>query len=468
MKKHTLLLCLCAAALPCFGQNALIDLFRPFNKSLTPLRTDSLFVRTQQDGAIITRQIAYAYQDSFLTEWRERRVDNSLQTPLVLKIKCQIADHIAVTERLDSIADIKTAERFSLLGQTPDQPEGYLMESRQEDGSWSPVQQTLFTYDSEGRVAQRLEQHTGVTSAEWGNMSTWNYTYDKQGRMTMRQLDHWDGEESQPKGIYRYEYAKGQSQPHAVVWLAEVEGQITPVDSTVTWYDLSEEADSSMVFVWGREQSVWCAADRAVFATDDEKAVQHGKTFVHGLNGEWVEKTEVAFTASDAIFTNDPQEEVLRVYDPVAQIWRDKERTTTIYKLVDEKGVYGSIRTEVFAGDALGWEETFFAEAWFRKDAHRQGLDSVPDRSSDHFRFSYACGLPNPYVATRTLTFPLRDDLSGNYELRIVSEEGRLIFQRRYDDSGMGYVDTPLPSGFYLVTVSKGGTPVCSQKLVVE
>jgi len=470
MRKTLLLLPCLLLSFTCFGQNALLDLYSPFYKSLTPLRTDSLFVRTHHEGQSDTREIAYTYTDSLLSEWRELHKSSGDQVS-VQKIKQQITypdgHKSALTESLDSINKRTLTDRFTALGNNPEQPDGYLMEIQREEGKWEPVQQTLFTYDDKGRVVQRLEQNTPPASSEWVNSSAWNYDYDSKGRTTARRLDVWADGDWKTQNLYRYEYQGNQSEPYSAVWLGESGGQLTPVDSTLTWYGAEGEMDSTLVFYWQHEQSAWFAAGRTVFANREQQTAQQGKTFVRNQDGNWTECTETAYTAGESIYTDEPLEKVLRTYDAATKEWSDIRRTLTQYKPLDEGRIYGSILTESMENGE--WKEAFFAEAWFHRDPFRPGLDSLSDRSnSEKFTFAYSCGLPNPYVATRTLSFPAREDLTGNYDLRIVSEEGRMIYRRTYDGSGTGYVDVPLAPGFYLVTVSKGGIPVCSQKLVVQ
>lgn len=468
MHKIIALFCCICMISPCFGQNALIDLYRPFNQSLIALRTDSLFVRTTVNGEITTREIAYTYKDSLLSEWRELH-KNKVGAPAIRtkqEINYPDGHRFVLTETYDSLTKQAFTERFSTFGKDPSRPDGYLMEMKQGE-DWIPVLQTLFKFDNKGRLLQRLEQQTGVASSEWINRSAWNYDYDSKGRVTEKRLDQWDVSDWKTKNQHRYTYKGGQSQPYSAVWLGDVDGQLTLVDSTLTWYDQTGAEDSTLVFYWIREQSQWQAIGSTLFADKEQQAALKGKTFVRDLNGNWVERNETTFTAGEAIFTDDPQEEMLRSYNTATKEWIDIKRTVTQYKPLDDGHIYGSISTEEIREG--NWEETFFAEAWFHKDPFRPGLDTIADRSkTGNFTFAYSCGLPNPYVATRTLAFPVREDLTGNYELKIVSEEGRLIFRRSYDGSGTGYVDTPLAPGFYLVTVSKGGTPVCSQKLVVQ
>jgi len=465
MQNILFFICL-AACSPCLGQNALLDLYRPFYQSLTPLRTDSLFLRTSDGAQKTEREIAFTYDESLLTEWRELCKSGKQ----VIKTKQQISypkgQKVALTETRDSLNQQTVRNRLSVLGNNPEHPDGYLMEMWQKD-QWIPVQQTLFTYDRYDHVLQRLEQRTSFASSEWANSSAWNYTYDGQGRMTTKRLDDWADGDWKTSNLYRYEYKGRQSEPYSATRLSDIDGQLTPIDSTITWYDQTGKADSTLVFYWVGTQSAWYATDRTVFADKAQQTARNGKNFVQDQNGKWIEREETTFTEGEGIYTDDPQEEVLRVYNAETKVSEDKRRTTTLYKPLDDGRIYGSIQTEEMKdGD---WSETFFAEAWFRKALHSPSIDSLADRSdSERFKFSYSCGLPNPYVATQTLTFPAREDLNGNYELKIVSEEGRLIFRGSYNSSGAGYVDTPLTPGFYLVTVSKGGTPVCSQKLVVQ
>ncbi|HAD12103.1 MAG TPA: hypothetical protein DCF33_06655, partial [Saprospirales bacterium] len=77
------------------------------------------------------------------------------------------------------------------------------------------------------------------------------------------------------------------------------------------------------------------------------------------------------------------------------------------------------------------------------------------------------CGFFNPYIQNQTLTFPA-SDVAGDYDLKIFGEDGRLVFRQRYDNNGLATVTAPLLPGLYIVSVSKGGVPLCTQKLIVH
>ncbi len=89
------------------------------------------------------------------------------------------------------------------------------------------------------------------------------------------------------------------------------------------------------------------------------------------------------------------------------------------------------------------------------------------DSRTDKFTFSYKCGFYSPYVQNQTLTFPATE-ATGNYELKIFAEDSRLVYRQMYDSSGLATVNAPLAPGVYFVAVSKGGVPLCTQKLAVQ
>ncbi|MBL7826630.1 MAG: T9SS type A sorting domain-containing protein, partial [Saprospiraceae bacterium] len=89
------------------------------------------------------------------------------------------------------------------------------------------------------------------------------------------------------------------------------------------------------------------------------------------------------------------------------------------------------------------------------------------DDRSQQFKFAYTCDLPNPYVRNMTITFP-ETDATGSFMLTIFSSDGRIVHEKKYGEVELGYVDAPLQPGIYWVTLRKGSTPLCTQKLIVN
>ena len=265
---------------------------------------------------------------------------------------------------------------------------------------------------------------------------------------------------------YSYAYKQDENQPASAVWHSNIDGKLIPVDSTVFWYDNDGFQDSSLTFFWNVISNTWYKVSRQVLKDDDQKITGQGESFSSDGQAKWQEKEEITYTPGEQIFTDEPTEELVRVFDPASGERKDKKKKIITYQSLDSTHIYGSIQISELNDSTQEWGEVFFAEAWFSIEMQKPALDSLQEREGQ-FTFSYSCGLPNPYVRNMTLTFP-PSDATGNYELKILSEEGRLVYRQKYDDSGTGFIDAPLQPGFYLVTVSRGNTPVCTQKLIVH
>jgi hypothetical protein len=476
MRYFSFLFFLCGWALfPCSSlrsQNLLLDLFRPFYKKGVPLRTDSLFVRTPDGGGQWqTREIAYLYEGELLKEWRELRKTGGQQQILSIKEQAILSGDkkTVVTATRDSLLKADSRERTTLFAAKQEQPDSFILEIYR-DNQWVPVQKTIFSYTNNKLLAQRLEQQPGASSGPWEHVSAWNYIYDNQKRPGLKRQDRWDGTAWLPQNIHRYTYEGKKEQPFSSVWLrADTTGRLVPVDSTLSWRDQQGLEDSTLLYRWNPYENTWQEAERRIFAQAEEKKAGQGKRFFRDAGGNWRSAEETEFLSGDGIFTDEPKEELLRVYDPLADIWKDRQRKTAEYKQLTDGKVYGSIRTEEFDEGGQTWKERFFAEAWFRPLPAADRPDSLAARSvEDRFTFSYVCGLPNPYVANQTVFFPENKELGGRFELKIFSDDGRLVFQKHWDNSGTCVVDALLTPGFYIVSVSKGGTPLCVQKLMVQ
>ncbi len=184
-----------------------------------------------------------------------------------------------------------------------------------------------------------------------------------------------------------------------------------------------------------------------------------------GVATDWQPKDQRVFIKGEGVFTNEPQEELLRSFSPALGEWQDSWRRTIAYQPLADGRIYGTIHINEL-GKGSNWSEVFFAEAWFHLNPDSLHLDPAKDRT-DSFTFRYTCGFYNPYTQNQTLNFPATD-ATGDYELKIFGEDSRLVFQKRYDSSGLATVSAPLVPGLYFVSVSRGGVPLCTQKLVVH
>lgn len=454
------------------SQNAFLDLYHPFYSSLIPLRTDSLFIRTQEPGTgILERMIRYRYSDdeTVAPDWQEiREAENGLKIWRIdQQTSAQGALRVVETQMLDSITGLRTRERALLLEKNPGQIDTAWYEAWDTDG-WRPVQMTVLGYTPDQLLQNRSELRWDKPAGDWVAEFRYTVGYDNQKRVTWRQYDIPKDSAWTVQNRYDYTYRSGEDQPAWALWRSNLDGgALTPVDSTAFWYDSQGWEDSSIVYLWNAGAGYWITARRQVLTDDEQKKAQHGAGFTPGWSaGGWQQSDETVLTPGEQVFTDEASEEVLRVQDPATGEWIDKKRKTISYEYTDSTHVRGVIQiSEPDAGTGI-WSETFFAEAWFTIGQEKPGLDSAENRSNQ-FSFAYSCGLPNPYIRNVTLTFP-ESDAQGEYELKIVNEEGRLVYRRQYGDSGGGFVDAALQPGFYLVSVSRGGVPLCTQKLIVQ
>lgn len=453
-----------------FAQNAFLDLYHPFHKSLMELRTDSLFIRTLDPYAgTVERAISYTYSNDkdLPPDWQEIRSESKISRLWRIKQRATWDGLFKVveTETLDSLTKQTIRER-SVLAEGSTGHFDSVWYDIWDSTYWRPTQKTLFAYKNGQWLERRTEMRWDAAPEDWVAELGITLTYDSKNRVVQRKYEALSDTGLTLQNLYTYTYRQGESQPESAVWRSNIDSELTPVDSTVTWYDSEGFQDSSLIFFWNTLSNNWYETSRQVLKADDQKITGQGESFSPNGQGAWQANEEITYTPGEQVFTDEPKEELVRVFDPLIGEWRDKRKKTVAYQTLDSAHIYGSIQIVEMNDSTQGWEEVFFAEAWFFIAQQKPVFDTAQERNT-RFTFSYACGLPNPYIRNMTLNFP-SSEATGNYELKFFSEEGRMVYHKRYDDSGTGFVDAPLQPGFYMVTVSRGNIPLCTQKLIVH
>lgn len=450
------------------AQNAFIQMYHPQYQELTLLLTDSLYIHTEStDGTETTRAIGYRHVENKPVGWREVR---GMNTPLTL-IRVDQRDEsipggVAVyQERVDSIRQDTMKTRMLVMGalfEFPDSVQHELWKNEQ----WVPVQKTNHYYQSAQLIGRTFEYQWNETAAQWDTISRKQYTYDGQKRLKERKEDAWKAEQWENAHQYRYGYRSGEAKPQYLVWQAGEQ----LIDSTVTWYNTFGAEDSSRVFQWQDHASEWKLVSKRILPGTEAQTALAGNTYTasggsDGATTIWLPKERRTFLTGENTYTNEPQEETIQQLNLSTGEWYDTWRRNIFYQPLQDGRIYGKTTINEWGKDST-WHETFFAEGWFRLAPDSLHIDPVDSRT-DTFTFSYTCGFYNPYIQNQTLTFPA-SDVAGDYDLKIFGEDGRLVFRQRYDNNGLATVSAPLLPGLYIVSVSKGGVPLCTQKLIVN
>ena len=462
--------------------NGLIDLYGLPYKNLLSLRTDSLVISAQDPGlATVTRSISFAYgeEEEMLSpiDWVEIRNAGTHIWRISGHTEEGAEGAVTETETLDSTTLVRFRDRVTRIGASAERPDSIVCEAW-DSIAWIPMQKTRLLYNSTQKLTRRVELSWSTAAGDWIGQAATTYTYDGSQRVTQQLEETWQGEKWILKNQHDFSYNSGAQAPKAAVWLSETStggsgtpasAALTPIDSTAAWYDGEGQPDSIITYAWNTYNSTWSAIDRTVFVTEGQKQARQGKRYRPGAaaaaSGYWQAYEETVFTAGEDIYTDQPQEILIRALGVGAPEGQDRRRETTAYHLLSDGRIYGSIQISELQDEAE-WSEVFFTEAWFSRIPTPPGPDSVGDRSGK-FTFFYTCNLSNPYVQNQTMVFP-ENDATGDYELSIFSEEGRLVYKQRYDNSGLGMVTAPLAPGFYIVSVKRGNTPLCNQKLIVK
>lgn len=453
------------------AQNALLELYHPFYKSLVALRTDSLFIRTYEPNmGTLERQIRFFYSDdeTLAPDWTEIRDEKNGSRLWRIQQRHSFQDdmELAETEMFDSITAISTKDRSVIFRNKDGQIDSILNEKWESD-FWKPAHRSVFRYSADLMLESRTESQMDGASEDWVDEFNSRWRYDGQKRVIQRIFEIPGDTGWRIQNLYTYQYHKNERLPSASVWASSIDSlTLTPIDSTTVWYDEDGLEDSSRVYFWNQGNGHWMEVSRRILTDEEQKTAQQGLSYLPDATGKWTEREEIGYVPGEQIFTTEPSEETVRVFDPASGQWKDHKRKTINYQKLDSLSVRGVIQISEWDETDQDWKETFYAEAWFTLDQQRPAFDSTHSRNNQ-LTLRYICGLPNPYIRNMRLQFP-ESTAQGDYELMILSEEGRLVYRQKYDDSGVGFVDAVLQPGFYIVTVSRGNTPLCTQKLIVQ
>lgn len=446
------------------AQNVFLDLYHPNNLGLKALITDSLFVRTED----ATREIKYWISKSGqkLPHWQEiRKTENASK---IIKTRAIFEDqgdrYTVVKEVSDSLKGGLQKEKITVFGLDIAYPDSIFTETW-DSIIWKPVQKSVIAYSLDKRILSRQELTKNKGSIDWEPVSLTSYEYDGSKRLSLKTQSHWK-DEWVKINTYTYYYKGNGAQPVGTVWYSGIDGALSPIDSTISWFNINGSIDSSSVFFWNVNNGNWRETTRQVFADDLQKSNSNGKNYAINDGGGSTILNTWEYSQGEQVYTDEPSQAVLKVYNAKTKNWTERKKIETYYVKLNDGIIYGNTKESGNLDSIPSWEETFFAEAWFHLDAGKPGFDSLSSRS-DSISFSINCGFSNPYIPNQTVSFPT-SEIQGDYELRILSEEGRMVYYQIYDTTGIGTVTTPLPPGLYFVSVSKGGKPLCTQKLVVQ
>lgn len=128
------------------SQNAFLYLFHVQYQELTPLITDSLYIRVQSAaGGETTCAIGYRHREDLPSSWHDVRTQ---EMPLGLwRISQQTEQgaygQITYIYFVDSLSSDTLQNRLTTFSIQPDRPDSILSEIW-ENGKWEPVQKSIF------------------------------------------------------------------------------------------------------------------------------------------------------------------------------------------------------------------------------------------------------------------------------------------------------------------------------------
>ncbi len=438
------------------AQNFLMQSFNPNYKEVLALTTDSMFIRyrsitgNHQDRAM---GIVYDEKDR-LARIREYQTfpDSKRGPSRTIRTFEYVTDGHTETEEVRDETSKKVDRTQRLVKQRKDgQPETWLTQ-RWDSTRWVNMQRMTWQYDAKDQLSVRLSEQW--EKGQWQRQETFTYQYDPQGNLAKSLYEVQQEKGFLPMHERRYRYDKKRVASETLYALTNE--KLAPLDSIVYTEGAS---DSTLVYGWHPVNRSWFLRSATVLADPEQKKSKAGKIFTAGRGNTSLEpRDETIIAAGLGKYTDEAAEEVTRRFDKLKNQWKDVRRKKVDYREAGVGGVYGKLALEAFQSDSAGWQEQLTVEGWFRlKKAGPR--EAAPVAS---------CKVPNPYARQQTIVFTDPDSGPGPRELRVMSAEGRVVFQQVL--SGYDAVQLPatLQPGFYVLSVIGADRPVCIQKLIVE
>lgn len=455
-------------------QNAFLQLYHPKNKEVGKLRTDSLHIyEPGGTRGIQLRRVIYHYDNEGLYTGMQEWYYDTLQllSREITKTLKRDDNRLNVEEEIKnnkgaSIYKDQTIETYKADGQIDS-----LELSVWDNNHWIPQQKTKYLYHDNGMLLSRLDYSRDLQGKEW--IPAWgeSYSYDAKRRLLTRNYMNWDntGQTWVILNAYEYEYSGNKGEPTLLIWRNRQNGIMINMEQTKIDFKPNGQKDTISIYRWDPSDSLWIRRSFTVLESEEpNQRFELGACYTLGKEGKWEKVEEVLFSPGDNLYTDEIETFRIRSYDEATQKWYDKKQEITRYiDLPDGKRVQGRYEKEV-TDPTSRRQQQLLADAWFtRKDPERPvTVDSREGRNT--YDIAKNCGITNPYIWGRNIVLPdTGANTNSSYELRITSEEGRLIWSRTGGNATF-YMDAQLPPGLYWVSANKGNSPVCTQKLLVK
>jgi hypothetical protein len=464
------LLYVCFFASVADGQNYLRELYHPFFEQLIPLRTDSMFiVQEPSNGQKSILAIGYDYEKGLLKTTREKY---SLEKNQINYFEVNLWNGIGESEQMvetykyDSIYKYQARSRTVKFLKDNTHIDSIHFETYQ-DKKWVILQKNIFERTPSGSVKNEDIFKLNLTNLIWEKCSRNQYEYDNAGRTTQRMTYSYNQDESVFRNEYNYTFKSGKL-PITENWYSGDLKNIHQVDSTKYWFDTDEKYDSAYFFVWIASLDKWIVKEKYYYNSFEQK-----KSLVHDVKkydfekDVWYDYIKNEYLKGEQFYTDEPAELMVQSFNALSNEWVIQERHTINYENLKSDKLLATYKKEALNNQTLQWETVLTAQAWLRLNPDELQKDTIEIRANQ-LKFSYICGMPNPYIANQTVEFPVNTDVKGEYALRILSSDGRVMYSEQFTETGLGFVDAVLPPGFYIAFVTKGDMPICSQKLIVH
>lgn len=454
------------------AQNYLLEMFHPKNKEVKKLRTDSMYIHSS--GSI--RRLYFEYTDkNALTKSNDFWYSDKM-APVQRYLKKHIQDgniFTVETEVQDGNKKTIRKERYTETRRPDGQPDSAITYI-DRNGVWEPAQKMAYAYNTKNYRLSRLDQVWNPNKGTW--MSQWGETmeYDSKNRLRFRRNVQWDAANSRwlISQEYGYDYENGgNNQPVSLTWRTLRDSTMQNITKLETAFNSTGKKDTVILYRWNVDQEDWVRDHFTLLDNNDHRQLfELGDKYYRNDSNLWEKSEETSYMTGTGIYSDEAEGMLVQIYDKKEEKWRGISRETTQYTdMPDGKRVYGRFEKEGNGpSDAL--QQEILVEAWFtKKDPEKPG--PIDDRSNT--RENGVCSLPNPFMSGLALTLPQGNETpvtDGNTlcELRITSEDGRLVWHRTVQNASAVTIDANLTPGVYLLTVLRDGQRVCVQKLLSQ
>lgn len=405
-----------------------------------------------------TREIGIDYDASHrMTQTREKSVDPAQNLDVYSLRNIYYSPNKSVD--IDSSVYMMPFSSVFLIRRTTDSLDGRVISISGEisnNNIWKETQRDTFIYDANNRLIETSTQSWDFVEMVWKTQFFVWYEYNSEGLLSKRRDLSLGNSILDTTAYNEYHYLYNASgRIESSVW--KNGSPLRNIDKEIYVYDGNENLDSLKICDWNNVLEIW--KPKVIYALDDspeQQTTRVGKRFRINNLSQWYLYSDAQYIPGPQIYTNQPTEVLIKVFDPNTNQLENYERKRTTYTDLSDGRIEGDHQRAFFTNGT--WQNVWHVRAWQRK------IESVGVITPEAYQVS-SCDLPNPVTIADLPAF-LPDNGSAQ-QLDIYAIDGRLILSQSLSQKNLMDTGMDQTSLHWLVLREKTNI-VCAQKVFLR